>query len=1130
MPSRSKRSSSRIRYPDDGGYVKKSSRGKKHSSSRRRERSFSDDDDSDYSGSDDGSSSEDSQDSRFLESDNSGSESDDSSRRSLSSESDVDTASEDSSGSDEEDRYDTTKPISSSRSVISKQRIKNAGSATRLSMAASLALQRRKKESPQLKMALDNRRVREVDYHKNVTGLYTHIENQRWREVAERCRTHPVETKTWVYRMDKVKKNILWRMLPIHTAVLYRAPVYVLLDLITAYPEGPSAADDRRMLPAHMACRIVCKEDVLRLLLKNAPQSVFAEDIKGRTPRDFLAESKRENKSKVLQKVNERNRKNLLKILKEYEQMKEKKTSSDKSVSSRRSSSRRRGSDASVNSFADEYSTAKRNVRSRSKSGKRIPPSPGRGSRRQSQEDFDDNMSYSSRHSRSSRVSRSSRRNSRDRDDDDMSRASRKSRSSRISRAPRLPPKRSSHRDDDDRSQYSRRSRSSRNAPSRSRTRSSHYGDGDDDDDASRASSRSKSSRVSRTPRFPEAPQPSRNSKKQSPRLPKMPQKAKKAPEVVVVVDHDEIAEDEENETHEISTVKIERQSRPESAGSAITQSTDETERKVSDVEEENDEEKEQDSAEGSREGDDNLEELWLELEEKYPIPQDFIDESVKADNDRKTEKKKEANELAAAKIKYYEPPKELQKLLVVINSSETDESFKMKKRPSTAASTQTKTSRAPLMPGRENGASRRVNACGALKALSKNEKNRLRLGRTKGVVHSLCNALRDPSATNEERFRCSNTLMFLSVPKKNWEAIFNADRELLPTLTMTLHDDDPRVRYNASFCIFLLAKSEANRYEIFSDVGLMTALVEISDIEIATDDDDDQSVFTVDGGDLTQKFQNLGSPSGIRQQGSPTSEGESKRGARLCALKAFLSFAKLKEGAQTMIHNNDLVSLLMRISGTMTAEENLLCMAIIANLTRDTENITILTDQSNFMSVIERGLSSRNVENRKCATMALQNLSCKKEFRVKFAALENVESITSLLGKISTTVDDNAEMKEGKAATKAKKAAYMACMHEGQVNAIRTIKNLSIEPMNMIPLTNVPGVTASLVSFTMNEEGMEEKENIEDKIRYISADALANMSQWLNGVATVCAEKNNIDLRGRSLDSLKVSTWNQWD
>ena len=79
---------------------------------------------------------------------------------------------------------------------------------------------------------------------------------------------------------------MLWRMLPLHTAVLYRAPIYVILDLIESNPQAVTEVDVHKILPLHMVCRVICKEDVLRVLLKNNPETVTVKDSKGRTARD----------------------------------------------------------------------------------------------------------------------------------------------------------------------------------------------------------------------------------------------------------------------------------------------------------------------------------------------------------------------------------------------------------------------------------------------------------------------------------------------------------------------------------------------------------------------------------------------------------------------------------------------------------------------------------------------------------------------------------------------------------------------------------------------------------------------------------------------------------------------------
>ena len=323
----------------------------------------------------------------------------------------------------------------------------------------------------------------------------------------------------------------------------------------------------------------------------------------------------------------------------------------------------------------------------------------------------------------------------------------------------------------------------------------------------------------------------------------------------------------------------------------------------------------------------------------------------------------------------------------------------------------------------------------------------------------------------------------------------------------------------------------------MFTDSGLMDGLVNVSDIAIAAEDDN-KSVRS-ENEDLNQNYKNLGSPSGIRQQGSPSTTDESKRGSRLCAMKLFLNISKLQKGSRVMAVKDGLVKLLLQISGTMTAEENLLCIAIITNLTRDIDNVPeLMMHRDSLFVALERGLESRNTEVQTCASMALQNLSCHKSFRVYFSKYDKNDSLLTKLAKVSVNGNNNnacsfddsdTESEDGKKLKKKPSPDTSGV----QISAIHTIKNLSIEPCNILPLTNTPGITASLMTIAMlkkeggNEEG---KENPDENIQYAAADALSSMSQWLNGIAVACAENNNLDLKDKPLTSLEPSTWNQWE
>jgi hypothetical protein len=947
--------------------------------------------------------------------------------------------------------------------------------ASRLVVQASLALVRRKKESPQVKSQSDV--VKEVDYSEGATLLYKHIENCRWKEAAELCRSKPSEARTWVFRTDK-KKQIVWRMLPIHTAILYRSPVYVLLALIEAHPDGVKQTDGKKMLPLHMACRVLCKEDIVRTLLKAYPAAINEKDSKGRLPKDFLTNANFNNsESKILQKVNSRHRKNLLRILKSFEAPSERKNhSSANSVSSGRWS--RNIDDRSIrsNRFDDRSvagSVRSRQSRSRSVSSSRGQNSPGRmNSIPRSPRHAVNNPPPRGRNAlppggRSPSVPRSVSR----------TRSVSQTRNGWVS-----PQKRRSieRQGIDDKSISSRPRHVVVTQDDVSVMSMDNSFEENDADDISRVSGYS---RLSRSSRRSVSSRRSRGSGSVA--------RVARKPRGPIEPEHES---DQDASNIEIEEIVIENE-----IGSHDT----------------DDEEECEDIPDGV------LYSLWKDIESIHPPKQEYYHDGLAHESQREADNQPKASDDASQKLKLFDPPQELQKLMSLISSENSDNEFMDKVRMMTAGS------RAPLP---ATGSARRVNACGALRALSKNTKNRMRLGRTNGVISCLLKVISDKNATDEERFRCINTLMFLCVPKQNLDAIFNADPKLLEVLSMALNDVDSRVRYNSSTCLFLLSKSENNKCFIANKKELISNLIELADLgDEEVDNDDDVSV----DGSLGQQFANLGSPSGIRVQGAPATNAETMRGCRLNAIKVFLSLSKSQQGARILISNTKLMSLLGSISGTMTADENTLCMAIYTNLSRDPINLEKLGKISNLLDILARGMRSRSVECRKCAVLTIQNLSCDLSFRRRLGADSNLlENLC--IHALGENTDESSIVKEIKLA------------------AIHSLRNLSAEPCNLVSITDTPGLVAAMILAATTEikpeastSNSEEKvntngdskdhDNINEKrntevMKYAACDGLAALSHWMTVVSDVCMESNQIRLKGRTLASMKVSGWNVWD
>jgi len=134
--------------------------------------------------------------------------------------------------------------------------------------------------------------INQCDYDQDPTLLYQYIDDKQWTQVLERCNQAPTEVSTWVVRYDKKSKvkTLRWRLLPIHASIMFNAPLKVIAALHNAYKEGLQCADDRKMLPVHLACRVVSNMNVTTYLIYNSSSLLQKGDYKGRTPLLILKE------------------------------------------------------------------------------------------------------------------------------------------------------------------------------------------------------------------------------------------------------------------------------------------------------------------------------------------------------------------------------------------------------------------------------------------------------------------------------------------------------------------------------------------------------------------------------------------------------------------------------------------------------------------------------------------------------------------------------------------------------------------------------------------------------------------------------------------------------------------------
>jgi hypothetical protein len=123
----------------------------------------------------------------------------------------------------------------------------------------------------------------EREFDKNPTVLYALVQKKLWKESITRANSYPKEASAFISRKEK-DGSIRWRLLPLHAAIVFKAPEDVIEALLTAFPKAAEAKDDQGMLPLHLAFRNGASAGIVNLLLLAFPASVDSPDRKGRVP------------------------------------------------------------------------------------------------------------------------------------------------------------------------------------------------------------------------------------------------------------------------------------------------------------------------------------------------------------------------------------------------------------------------------------------------------------------------------------------------------------------------------------------------------------------------------------------------------------------------------------------------------------------------------------------------------------------------------------------------------------------------------------------------------------------------------------------------------------------------------
>ena len=147
---------------------------------------------------------------------------------------------------------------------------------------------------------------------KSMTHLFSAIESEKWDEAILFLETGSFfgwgepsfsifgcgennsnpspksQVRTWVVTWDWWG-NIASRRLPIHAAVVKKAPLTLIQKLLEMYPEGIRCKDTEGNLPLHLSFKHDSPDGVVAFLLKSYPEAVGEKNNSGCQPVDYAS-------------------------------------------------------------------------------------------------------------------------------------------------------------------------------------------------------------------------------------------------------------------------------------------------------------------------------------------------------------------------------------------------------------------------------------------------------------------------------------------------------------------------------------------------------------------------------------------------------------------------------------------------------------------------------------------------------------------------------------------------------------------------------------------------------------------------------------------------------------------------
>jgi hypothetical protein len=140
---------------------------------------------------------------------------------------------------------------------------------------------------------IDKLNIMHKIYLKTEFSLYMMIYQGRWKMAFDAIVAKPELAMEWKTEVNKYGKVVM-RMLPIHAALKFNAPLKLIQLLIQSYPECVCDEDNKCRLPLHHACnmKVEWMAEVVTMLLNICPDTSSHKDARGMLPLHILGLNK----------------------------------------------------------------------------------------------------------------------------------------------------------------------------------------------------------------------------------------------------------------------------------------------------------------------------------------------------------------------------------------------------------------------------------------------------------------------------------------------------------------------------------------------------------------------------------------------------------------------------------------------------------------------------------------------------------------------------------------------------------------------------------------------------------------------------------------------------------------------